>query len=413
MKGVHSFLEYLVPPGGLTASIFELLSATLGAGSMALPFCYKESGLFLATALVFVGAISAFYSIHLLAVVSEITGRRSYEELVNHVFGKQVEIVLDLAIIIFTYGSTVAYIIVIGDTLPPLAALVGLDPDALYTQRWFLMLLATVFLVFPLSLLKKISSLRFTAILGFGATLYLIGAMFYRVTEKYAVAGGIDTDRITLARFDATSFFVAAPIVFYAFSSHVNIFSIAKELKDPTPQRVDTVIVGNVVLATLVYGIIGLCGYLTFLEHTADNVISNYDTYDIPIQLGSFLLTVAVILNIPLNTHPLRITLDWMLFGPQSPIPENLRYYGELVFMVFTALVIAIFVPSITVVFGLLGATATSFCCYIMPGLLYIKVAPFPWYHYKSWLSIALVVTGTLSGVTSTVIIIKDLVKDL
>jgi hypothetical protein len=61
---------------------------------MALPFCYRESGLFLATALVFVGAISAFYSIHLLAIVAEVTGQKSYEELVNHVFGKKVEIIL-------------------------------------------------------------------------------------------------------------------------------------------------------------------------------------------------------------------------------------------------------------------------------------------------------------------------------
>lgn len=262
---------------------------------MALPFCFKETGLLVATLLVFIGAIGAFYSIHLLAVVANITGRRSYEEVVDHVFGKKVEIILvlfinlllpvapthnihqDVAIIIFTYGSTVAYIIVIGDTLPPLADAVGLDTDAIYTQRWFLMLMATVLLVFPLSLLKHLSSLRFTAILGFGATLYLIAAMFYRVVEKYIEEGTFDSKKVDLAKMDA-NIFVAAPVVFYAFSSHVNIFSIAKELKNPTPQRVDTVIMGNVVLATLVYGTIGVCGYLTFLDATADNVINNYDS---------------------------------------------------------------------------------------------------------------------------------------
>ena len=73
---------------------------------MALPFCYRESGVFLATALVFVGAISAFYSIHLLAVASEATGRKSYEELVDHVFGKRVEIILvthHSNILVFTF----------------------------------------------------------------------------------------------------------------------------------------------------------------------------------------------------------------------------------------------------------------------------------------------------------------------
>ncbi len=114
---------------------------------MALPYTFKESGLFLAAALMLVGAICAFYSIHLLARVSDIVGKRSYEEVVNHIFGKKVEIILNITIIIFTYGSCIAYLIVIGDTLPPLCVLVGLPRHAFYTSRWFLMFLATVVMV--------------------------------------------------------------------------------------------------------------------------------------------------------------------------------------------------------------------------------------------------------------------------
>jgi len=413
LTSCNAFLERLVPSGGLTASIFELLSATLGAGSMALPFCFKESGLILATALLFVGALSAFYSIHLLSVVSNITGQKSYEELVNHVFGKKVELILDMAIIIFTYGSTVAYIVVIGDTLPPLAELIGLDADAFYTQRWFLMFIATATLIFPLALLKQLSSLRFTAILGFCATLYLLSAMFYRVAEQFQFVGGMEViQNVEMAQINL-NFFVAAPIVFYAFSSHVNIFSISNELRNPTPQRIDTVILGNVLLAMLVYGMIGLCGYLTFLDETDDNVINNYDTYDIPIQVGSFLLTMAVILNVPLNTHPLRVTVDWMVFGPNSRIPQAMRYYGEVFILVFTALAVAVLVPSITVIFGLLGATATSLCCYIMPAVLFLRVSPLPWYHYQLWPCMILIIAATVSGIASTVIIIIDLIKKI
>lgn len=61
---------------------------------MALPACFRDSGLILASLLVIGGAIAAFYSIHLLAVVAEVTGKGSYEEVVNHVLGKPVEIVL-------------------------------------------------------------------------------------------------------------------------------------------------------------------------------------------------------------------------------------------------------------------------------------------------------------------------------
>jgi len=193
--------------------------------------------------------------------------------------------------------------------------------------------------------------------------------------------------------------------------------------------------------------------------------------YDIPIQLGSFLLTIAVILNIPLNTHPLRITFDWMLFGPQSRIPEDLRYYSEIFLMVFSALVIAIFVPSITVVSLRPFATASlalahqnAFCSTDLfhrhthhttgvqsawghrniilllhhaqpalspnrpaplvslqgwpfpPGSIYSRACRLPPPGSRTrqgWAALVLLVTGTASGITSTVIIIMDLVKDI
>lgn len=378
---------------------------------MALPFCFKESGLVVATLLMMVGCVAAFYSIHLLALVSDITEQRTYEELVEHIFGTTVGVILNLSIIIFTYGSTVAYMIVIGDTIPPLTALVGLEQDAFYTQRWFLMLASTIVLIYPLALLKHLSSLRFTAILGFLASIYLILAMFGRAVEVMESEGG-GFDKLGIKLWNpGYGFFLAAPVVFYAFSSHVNIFSIYRELTRPSLMRLDLVIFGNVILALLVYGGIGAVGYLTFGDKTEENVIKNYDPHDVPIQVGSFLLTMAVILNIPLNTHPLRVTLDWMMFGPSSRIGPNLRYYVEITVLVFSALAIAIFVPSITLVFQLVGATATSLCCYIMPGLLHLKVSRLPLWHYKALPSVALVLMGSGIGVVSTFFTALDVIK--
>ncbi len=46
-------------------------------------------------------------------------------------------------------------------------------------------------------------------------------------------------------------------------------------------------------------------------------------------------------------------------------------------------------------VFGLLGATATSLCCYVMPGLLYVKAANLPWASKEAFLPLCLVTGGT------------------
>ena len=103
-----------IPKGGIFASIFELLSATLGAGTLSLPFAFRVSGVGLAGILMLIGALAAYYSIHLLVLCSDITRKRSYEEMTRVVFGRKVEILLDISIIIFAWGSTVGYLVAIG-----------------------------------------------------------------------------------------------------------------------------------------------------------------------------------------------------------------------------------------------------------------------------------------------------------
>jgi amino acid permease len=105
--------------------------------------------------------LAAFYSIYLLVVCSIITGKNSYEELAHSVFGRTTEVAVDISIIIFTWGSTVAYMVIIGDTLPPLMVLFGAG-GTIMVERWFLLVFSTIFIIFPLTLLTRINSLRYT-----------------------------------------------------------------------------------------------------------------------------------------------------------------------------------------------------------------------------------------------------------
>jgi len=45
-------------------------------------------------------------------------------------------------------------------------------------------------------------------------------------------------------------------------------------------------------------------------------------------------------------------------------------------------------------VFGLLGATATALCCYVMPGLLYIKAANLRWFSKAAFPPLFLAISG-------------------
>jgi sodium-coupled neutral amino acid transporter 7/8 len=411
LAGILLAIDSWLAAGGVVSSIFILLSATLGAGCLAFPFAFKESGILLGFGMMALAAVAAFYSIHLLVICAEATNKHSYEELARYTFGRWVEVVLDVAIIVFTWGSAVAYLVIIGDTLPPLAELIGIPPDIFLAKRWFLMSMCTIFFLFPLTLLVRLSSLRFTSLIGFLATGYLIFALIVRTSQKLA-SDGLNSADVALGNFD-TRLFVAVPIIFYGFSSHVNIFSIYREMKRQTIWNADVVIAGNIGIAFVVYGLVGLFGYLGFLSGTAANILSNYSYDDIPIQIASLAITISVILYIPLNTHPCRITLDWLFFGPNHKMFSlKTRYFFESVVIVAGTLIVAIAIPNIVVIFGLLGATATSLCCYVMPPLIHLQLLRWRLWKLQAIPSLLLALGGTTVGILSTSVIIADLIEN-
>ncbi|KAH9582261.1 Amino acid transporter [Trypanosoma melophagium] len=74
--------------GGMVASAFNLTSATLGAGTLAVPNAVYHSGILLSSIALLVCVISTLYSVYLLAFVIEVTGNSTYEEMARYCFGR-------------------------------------------------------------------------------------------------------------------------------------------------------------------------------------------------------------------------------------------------------------------------------------------------------------------------------------
>ena len=66
--------------GSIRSSIFNLCSATLGAGALSLPYAFSQAGILMSTALLLIAVGSTLLSIHLLVESANFTGGRSYEE---------------------------------------------------------------------------------------------------------------------------------------------------------------------------------------------------------------------------------------------------------------------------------------------------------------------------------------------
>jgi hypothetical protein len=126
---VDALASTLAPPGrggwqgSLWGTAFNMCSAILGAGALSLPHAVSAMGLVPALVLLLLTAAATHYSVVLLVSVIVATGTRSFEELTRQVFGRLNGRLVELSIVVFQFGTLVAYTVAIGDILHPLVSM--------------------------------------------------------------------------------------------------------------------------------------------------------------------------------------------------------------------------------------------------------------------------------------------------
>lgn len=128
-------------------------------------------------------------------------------------------------------ACAVIYSGILGDVFTPLLAQAGL-PDS-WNGRTSNILAITVALLFPLSLIKDLSALAFTSILGFSAIMYTVVFIIIRALDgtykvgsgKFVTDGVIQAlpsfEKSSLWRFDFSSLVLASNLGL-AYIAHYN-----------------------------------------------------------------------------------------------------------------------------------------------------------------------------------------------
>lgn len=82
----------------------------LGAGILGYPYCFKSSGLVLATCIMLVSMAACRFSYQLLLYCSQLSTKRSYEDLAEQAVGKIGRHMVSLCTAAVNLGSIVAYL---------------------------------------------------------------------------------------------------------------------------------------------------------------------------------------------------------------------------------------------------------------------------------------------------------------
>ncbi|XP_054724477.1 putative sodium-coupled neutral amino acid transporter 10 isoform X2 [Uloborus diversus] len=227
----------------------------------------------------------------------------------------------------------------------------------------------------PLGMLRKIDSLTSLSALSIAFYACLITKIFDEAlpnlakNEWWYEVNWWQTDGIL----------PCLPIFSMALSCQTQLFEFFDTLNDPSLKRMQSVVAGAVTLCSLVYILVGTLGYIAFHNEPITGnalILLTPSMVTEVIKLG-FILTVAV--SFPLCLFPCRSSLHSLLFKQGfghheitvNIIPDH-RFRILTVSLVIITIGVAIMLPNIEFVLGIIGSTIGTLICLIFPAAMFI-----------------------------------------
>ncbi|XP_027023344.2 probable sodium-coupled neutral amino acid transporter 6 isoform X4 [Tachysurus fulvidraco] len=310
-----------------------------------------------------------------------------------------------------------SYMFILKMELPPtISSFLRAEPSGVwYENGVVLLILVTLCVVFPLALLPKIGFLGYSSSLSF---LFMLFFTVVVVVKKWSVPcplpnnssltqnSSVSDCSARLFIFSSKSAY-AIPTMAFSFLCHTAVLPIYCELQRPTKRRMQNVANVSISLSFLVYLVSALFGYLTFYGHVDSELLRGYDIYlprDVLVMSVRLAILLAVLFTVPLIHFPARKAVLTLLRGERQF--SWLSHCVSTFVLLLIIELLAIFVPDIRNVFGVVGSTTSTCLLFVYPGLFYLRVSN---NHIRSATSlgaVALMLFGVFVGLLSLCLII-------
>ena len=293
---ITNSINHLSTPYQSAGAISNLCSATLGAGALSLPYAFSLTGLIPGVILLLLSGYLTILSIDIIITSCVKTNLFKYEDVAVRLAGRTAGRALEASLLVFCFGTAVAYIVAVGDILDQfvrsLNDSLGSDKEStLMTiySRDRVMVLFWLLVMFPLSLQRHVEGLKRFSSVGVLSIIFLVLAAVIHSIQYGDIFGTTisdsdqnkNTDIVTLlwpnSFWDVVQAF---PIMIFAFSCQVNVCAIFEELKSPgdivsnhdsiliKERMMKRIIRSGISLCITLYLAIGIFGYLDFAHQT-------------------------------------------------------------------------------------------------------------------------------------------------
>ncbi|TRZ26697.1 hypothetical protein HGM15179_000468 [Zosterops borbonicus] len=324
-------------------SSFNLSNAIMGSGILGLSYAMANTGIILFIVLLLSVAILSLYSVHLLLKISKEGGSLIYEKLGAKAFGWPGKCSVFVSVTMQNIGAMSSYLFIIKYELPEvIRAFMKLEENSgeWYLNGNYLVILVTVVIILPLSLLKSLGYLGYTSGFSLTCMVFFVSVVIFKKSQipcplpimdhavenwtttnstvpmhlvmlsNGSLGSGVnfmmdntaghfpsleepkDASPKSSVEYEAHSdhsdkcqpkYFVfnsrtayAIPILAFAFVCHPEVLPIYSELKDRSRKRMQNVSNISITGMLIMYLLAALFGYLTFYGEVEDELLHTY-----------------------------------------------------------------------------------------------------------------------------------------
>lgn len=283
------------------------------------------------------------------------------------------------------YGAMLAYLLIIKDTIP---SILGVH-DRL--SKTLIMIATSMTIMLPLSMQRDMASLSITSLFSVLADIVLVGFItaFSPVQETVKQAGGfasvLEKDGIN------PTIFIGLGILSTAMACQHSAFIVSESLRNKTMAKWARVTGFSISVSAALCAILGVSGYLGFLDETKGDVLNNFDHDSIIANVARFLLAITMFFTYPMESFVARHVLVQLIHGgdidgrddPSHSGAEGEEAGGILCmnrrqtwsFAIYLlTLFPALFVDDLGPVLSITGSLGGGCIAYFGPGLVYLGV---------------------------------------
>ncbi|KAL6236120.1 hypothetical protein BDW75DRAFT_207778 [Aspergillus navahoensis] len=367
-------LESARPRSGMKMAFMNMANSIIGAGIIGQPYALRQSGMVMGILLLVALTVTVDWTIRLIVVNSKLSGADSFQATMQHCFGKSGLIAISVAQWAFAFGGMIAFCIIVGDTIPHVLG--SIFPSLrdmsflwLLADRRAIIVLLVLGISYPLSLYRDIAKLAKASTLALVSMAVIVIAV---VTQGFRVPQDSRGEVKSLLLLN-TGFFQAVGVISFAFVCHHNSLLIYGSLKKPTLDRFAKVTHYSTGISLLMCLLMGVSGFLFFGSETQGNVLNNFPSDNILINIARLCFGLNMLTTLPLEAFVCREVMTTYYF-PDEPFNMN-RHLIFTSALVLTSVAMALLTCDLGAVFELIGATSAASLAYIFPPLCYIKLS--------------------------------------